>query len=106
MQCGPNSLGVGVKSLGDLPLKKVVEYSVENVLSAASLAFTTGGEVATPDQYGADSKIVDLFHSVVNYRAQPAGSKSVTNYSDGLKILQKILNYYLKNDYKEVVYFV
>lgn len=90
IQCGSNSLGVGVKSLGDLPLKKVVEYSAENVLSAASLAFNTGGEVATPDQYGADSMTVDLFHSVVNYRAQPAGSKSVTNYSGGLKILQKI----------------
>ena len=90
IKCGPNSVGVGVKSLRDLPIEKIVDYSIRNILSAFSLVFNLKGEVATPDQYGVGGEIIDTYHEVVNYRSEPPGSIFAPTYSESLRLLEKI----------------
>jgi hypothetical protein len=87
--CGASSLGVGVKSLNDLPIGKIFEYATQNALSALKLNFESKGEVATPDQYGASDHIVETFHKIVNYRSEASTLVSGLSYSETLRIIQK-----------------
>jgi hypothetical protein len=79
-----------VKSIRDLPIEEILDYSIRNTLSAFSLVFNLKGEVATPDQYGASAGIIDTYHEVVNYRSEPSGSISIPTYSEALRLLIKI----------------
>jgi hypothetical protein len=88
--CGGSSLGVGVKSFQELPLSTIANYSISNILSASPTRLKPSGLVATPDQYGASSEVVALYHKVIKYPSSPAGSGFVSDYSSNLQLLQSI----------------
>ena len=90
LKCGPLGLGVGVKPLGDLPIDQVINFAVANLTSSIPKNNPPTGLIATPDQYGASGEIVNLYHEVVRYRAEPMNSQSAPTDSSPLKNLQKL----------------
>jgi hypothetical protein len=89
LQCGPLGLGVGAKPLRELPVAQVIDFSYANLVSSIPKNFQPAGLVATPDQYGASGEIVNLYHEVVKYRAQPMNSTNVPTDSSLLKNIEK-----------------
>lgn len=90
LKCGPLGLGVGVKPLRELPIKQVINFAFTNLRNSLPKNYRPSGLIATPDQYGASGEIVNLYHEVVKYRANPLNSLSVPIESTFLKNLQRI----------------
>ena len=67
-----------------------MNYSISNILSVLPTGFKPSGLVASPDQHGASSEVVALYHKVIKYTASPMGSGSVQTYSSNLQLLQSV----------------
>ena len=90
LSCGPVGLGVGAKPLLELPIDQIFNFSLANLISSIPKNDQPTGLIATPDQYGASGEIVNLYHEVVKYRAEPMNSLSVATESLLLRNLQKV----------------
>ena len=88
--CGRPSLGVGVKSPQELPLSTIIDYGIDNILSTSPIKLKPNGLVATPDQYGASSEVVALYHKVIKYSTTQSDSRFVQGYSSKLQRLQSL----------------
>jgi hypothetical protein len=90
LECGQLGLGVGVKSIGEIPWRQVFEFSRANVGDALKLTLTSNGNLALADQYGASKEVLDMYHKVINYPVRPLNSEENPSYSRNLESLQKV----------------
>lgn len=90
LTCGPIGLGVGVKPIMELPFETVLSYIVGNSLDVIKTTFTHNGSVSNPDQFGASKDLLQLYHSVVNYKITSLQQSVNPNYVWELDFLQRV----------------
>jgi hypothetical protein len=93
LTCGPIGLGVGAKPLMDLPFKTIFSYSLDNSLDVLKSSMTPNGSVSNPDQFGAPTDVIQMYHEVVNYDLNESQQGVKPNYAWELDFLQRAFSW-------------
>jgi len=88
--CTKSGLGVGTKSIGELPIDLVWGYAFQNLQDSIPKNFVPTGEIASPDSFGASAEVVNLYHTVAKYKVQNTTPKDAAMKSQTLVNLQHV----------------
>lgn len=89
-ECTKPGLGVGTKSIYEMPLKSIGEYAFQNLVDYVPKNWTPTGEVSTPDSFGASAEVVNAYHKVANYDVKSSNVNELDSVHKTLFNLQQI----------------
>ena len=100
-KCTKKSNIVGSKPLGELPLNRMIEYSLSNLKTLLPFKSDGVNSIAIPDTFGAPGDVVEMYHEVVHYeRASSFDEKRIKSIS---KIMGNINYIYI---FLNILYFL
>lgn len=92
-RCTRKSNLVGSKPLGELPVKRIKDFSIANLSILVPFKANNLHSITKPDTYGAPENVAQLFHEVVHYNS--ASSYDDKQLERTSKILKSIGTFYL-----------
>lgn len=89
-ECSKPGLGVGTKSVYEMPVNLISKYAYQNLLDWVPKNWTPTGEVSSPDSFGASAEIVNAYHKVANYDVKSSNVNEMDGARKTLFNLQQI----------------